>query len=366
MASVQPKKVVLGESEAEQSANSGYSQTAISNRTLHWETITVTNLGIDLGLLSNSLLFTLDVYRKTTDGILRKMVLPPSVGLSAPNVNYAQVLNSGADLEVSYRSSIRDFHYNIAANVSYLHNELLKLSSGVTHETISAPYGGTYINRVGEPLSAMYEYRTEVVITTKEEAQKMKAMGQGNAKIGRLRYADANGDGKISGDDREILGSYIPKWTCGLSLGAELKGFDAGMVFSAVLDRQQFSPMSFQNRFPNRNQTRKWFDNRWTLGSDPQGKYPAMIQGESYEEMTDLMVSNTSFMKMKSLTLGYTHRFDKFIGRVFLSGENLFTLTHKDFDGFDPENGVSPGHFTNWGGDYPTARIYLMGINLTF
>jgi hypothetical protein len=124
--------------------------------------------------------------------------------------------------------------------------------------------------------------------------------------------------------------------------------------------------MSFQNRFPNRNQTRKWYDNRWTIGADPVGKYPAMIQAESYEEMTDLMVSNTSYVKIKSLTLGYRHNFDDFSARVYLSGENLFTFAHKDFDGFDPENGLAPGHFTNWGGDYPTARIYLIGLNLTF
>lgn len=366
IASVVKKNVTFGKSGNDQTLSSGYSQTALPNRTLRWETTTVTNLGVDLNLLNNRIQILADYFYKSTDGILRSMVLPLNVGLTAPNVNYAQVVNTGLDFEVIYNGHINDFNYRIGANASYLHNEIKKLSSGVDSETITAPYGGLYINKVGEALSAMYGYRTGNVITTKEEADKLRAMGQGNAKIGRLSYVDTNNDGKITGDDRVILGSYIPKVTAGLTLSADYKGFDFTTVLAGVFGRKQYSPMSFQNRYPNRSQTRKWYDNRWTIGADPVGKYPAIIQGESYEEMTDLMVSNTSYVKVKSLTLGYRHNFDSISSRIFVSGENLLTISHKDFDGFDPENGLAPGHYTNWGGDYPTARILLIGLNVTF
>ena len=100
------------------------------------------------------------------------MVLPLNVGLTAPNVNYAQVVNTGLDLEVIFNGNIRDFNYRIGANASYLHNEIKKLSSGVDFETITAPYGGLYINKV-EALSSMYGYRTGNVIATKEEADRL-------------------------------------------------------------------------------------------------------------------------------------------------------------------------------------------------
>jgi hypothetical protein len=170
----------------------------------------------------------------------------------------------------------------------------------------------------------------------------------------------------IDGNDRVILGSYIPKVTAGFTFSANWKNFDFNTVCSGVFGRKQHSPMSYQNRMPNRNMSRKWYDNRWTIGSDPAGKYPAIIQAESYQEMTDLMVTNSSYVKLKSLTLGYSYAFKDVKTRLFISGENLLTLKHKDFDGFDPENGNGVGHYTNWGDDYPTAQIFMVGLNLTF
>lgn len=367
VASVDKQNVVFGTSADSQILYAGYSQTALGNKSLKWETTTVTNIGVDLGLFNNSLIITADYFIKNTDGILRPMVLPVSVGLGAPNMNYAEVQNRGLELEIGYRGKVQDFNYSVSGNVSFLHNEIKKLSSGVNEEVIDIGcYGGVVINRVGEPISALYGYKTGGVITTPEEAKLYKEMGQGNAKVGRLKYKDLNGDGDINGKDRTILGSYIPKVTAGMTLSADWKGFDLNVVLSGVFGRKQHSPMSFQNRMPNRNMSRHWYDNRWTLDSNPSGKYPAIIQGESYEEMTDLMVTNSSFVKMKSLTLGYTLKYGDMKARVFLSGENLLTFRHKDFDGFDPENGNSVGHYTNWGDDFPTPRILLIGTNLTF
>lgn len=367
VAPVSKENVIFGTAADDQILYAGYTQSKLGNKSLKWETTTVTNMGIDFGFFNNSLTVSADYFIKNTDGILRPMVLPLSVGLGAPNMNYAKVQNRGFDLEISYNGKVHDLHYSVSANVSFLHNEIKKLSSGVNEEVINIGcYGGVTINRVGEPISALYGYKTDGIITIQEEAKKYKDMGQGNAKVGRLKYRDLDGNGVIDSNDKTILGSYIPKATAGMTLSADWKGFDFNMVFSGTFGRKQHSPMSFQNRMPNRNMSRHWYDNRWTLGSDPTGKYPALIQSENYEEMTDLMVANSSFVKMKSLTLGYTFNLKSNRIRVFLSGENLFTIKDKSFDGFDPENGNSVGHYTNWGDDFPTPRILLIGTNLTF
>lgn len=367
IASVEKQTAIFGTAADAQMAYAGYSQTALGNRNLKWETTTVTNVGVDLTLFNNRLSVTADYFVKNTDGILRSMVLPASVGLTAPNMNYAKVQNRGFELELGYNGKVRDFRYNIAGNVSFLHNEIKKLSSGVNEEVIDIGcFGGVTINRVGEPVSALFGYETGGVITTEKEAAEYKKMGQNNAKVGRLKYVDANGDGSITEDDRVVLGSYIPKVTAGLTLSANWKGFDFSAVLAGVFGRTQHAPLSYiGDRFPNRNISRKWYDNRWTLGS-PAGDYPAMIQGENYQEMTDLMAMNTSYAKLRSLTIGYTYDFKVVKTRLFLSGENLFTITSKEFDGYDPENGNSVGHYYMWGDDFPTPKIFLIGLNLTF
>lgn len=359
------QKVILGPGGNSQSLLYGYSQVNLGNNNLKWETTQISNAGIELGVLKNKLGLSVDYYIKRTSGILRTMVLPLSVGMGAPNVNYASVSNRGLDVEITYNEKWGDFSFAASANASFVRNKIEKLSEG-NAEILSAPYGGVLINRVNDPITALFGYKTAGVITTKEEADKQKGMGQGNAKIGRLRYMDTDNDGKINADDRVILGSYIPKATTGLTFTLRYKNLDCNMVFIGVFGRKQHSPMSFQNRFPNRNATRKWYDNRWIPGQDPTGKYPAFIQSESYEEMTDLMVSNTSFAKWKQLNVGYNIKFAKTALRIYVAGENILTVTSKAFDGFDPENGNTYGHYTNWGGDYPTARILMAGFSFNF
>ena len=247
IASVGKENVVFGTAADKQILYSGYTQSKLGNKSLEWETTTVTNIGVDMGFFDNNLTFSADYFVKNTDGILRSMVLPISVGLGAPNMNYAEVQNRGLDFEIGYKGKVRDFNYSVSANLSFLHNEIKKLSSGVSEEIISIGcYGGVVINRVGEPINALYGYKTDGVITTAEEAKKYKEMGQGNAKIGRLKYRDINGDGAIDGKDRTILGSFIPKATAGLTLSADWKGFDFNTVLSGVFGRKQHSPMSFQ------------------------------------------------------------------------------------------------------------------------
>lgn len=359
------KNVILGKTQEIQNGTSGYIQTALPNPNLKWETTSVTNVGVDWQALDNRLSVILDYYYKTTDGILRKLVLPSSVGLSAPNVNYAEVMNQGIDLEVRWQDQYKDLSYSITGNVSYLQNKILKLSSGVDEEIMSGgTWGCALINRVGDPISALYGYRTDGIITTMEEAKKYTAMGQSNATVGMLKYKDLNGDGKINSEDRTILGSHIPSFQAGMTFNLQWRGWDMNMVWSGVFGKKQHSPLSFQNRFPNRSNTYKWFNNRWRPGDPSEGKYPMMIQGGNYQDMNDLMVANTSYAKLKSLVLGYTFDVKDIHTRVYLSGENLLTITHPDFDGFDPENGMAPGHYYMWGGDYPTPRILMLGLTV--
>ena len=89
----------------------------------------------------------------------------------------------------------------------------------------------------------------------------------------------------------------------------------------------------------------------------------------------DSWIANGSYLRLNMLQLGYT--FDsavaKKIGlaglRVYASGNNLFLITSKDYNGYDPE-GTSQGD-NKFGQNmvffsYPRARTYTFGVNVTF
>ena len=88
---------------------------------------TVTNIGVDLGFFNNSLSFSADYFVKKHQWYSPFYGSSSSVGLGAPNMNYAEVQNRGLDLEISYKGNIRDLHYSVGANVSFLHNEIKKV-----------------------------------------------------------------------------------------------------------------------------------------------------------------------------------------------------------------------------------------------
>lgn len=220
-----------------------------------------------------------------------------------------------------------------------------------------------------------------------------------NLWYGDLIMADANGDGKYGNDDdREFTGkSATPKVTLGLNLFAEWKGFDLNMVWSGRFGSYHYLNSKGANgsilsnvkdQLPGDAWEKYYFydseaayqgvitdENGTIIGSsydpatDPNAsinaKYPRLLTSGGTTPANTLYLYNTSFVKLKSLQIGYTlpkswlasARISNL--RVFLTGENLLTFKHKDFPGVDPELGSSIVV-------YPLARMFSGGISVTF
>jgi hypothetical protein len=89
------------------------------------------------------------------------------------------------------------------------------------------------------------------------------------------------------------------------------------------------------------------------------------IVGE--KELCDYFLEDGTFLKLESLSVGYTLKFKKHIDslRLTLSGRNLFTLT--GYSGLDPEintTGLTPGFEGLY--MYPRTRVYTLGVQLNF
>jgi hypothetical protein len=191
-----------------------------------------------------------------------------------------------------------------------------------------------------------------------------------NARPGDFIWADLNGDGKITtGDlDKTFLGSPIPKYTFGFTINMDYKGFDFMLFAQGVAGNRIFQGLRRLDILTSNYSTKAM--SRWT-GEGTSNDYPRLTDSDpngNLSKMSDFYLEDGDYLRFKVVQLGYTlpnRLFNKIpISklRIYVTGENLFTLTK--YTGYDPE--VGGGIFGIDRGQYPQARAILGGVQLSF
>ncbi len=352
----------------------------LENRTLKWETTDSKNLGLDLGFFDNALTLGLNYYINTTKDLLIYKVLPPSSGLQNPILNVGEIENKGFELEAEWNHNVNDFHYNVGFNLFTTRNRVKALSSEnqvITGEGLK--YGTEHYpteTRVGRPIGAFYLYKTAGIFQSMEEVQahvnEKGELLQPNARPGDLIFVDTNKDGSINDDDKYYAGSGIPKLEASLNLGASYKGFDISMVFGSGFGNKLYNANKYYYEGMNSGSNfLKSSLNAWTPENKNTSVPRAIYQdpnGNTRE--SDRFLEKGDFLKMRQLQIGYS--LPKMIARkaymercrVYVSAENLFTIT--SYDGVDPE--FSRG-VLNAGVDkliFPFTRSFTVGAQISF
>lgn len=357
-------------------AQDGYAQTTLGNTNLKWETSHQLNAGIDFELFKGEFGGSLDWYYKVTENMLVRESLPISVGkASTPWINNGSVLNTGIDLELYYRKQYKDWGFDVTLNGGYLHNEVLSLVSPMIGGLVN---DGVYATRteVGQPIGAFYMYEMEGIF--QDEMQILLHANQGaDVKVGDVAYKDNYEDGIIDDRDRAFVGSAIPKFTAGLNLGANWKGFDLSMFFQGAFGQKIYvqylnDSEGFYRGFPT---TLRYYNEHWTP-ENPSTTQPRAAWGATQNrKVSTRFLEDGSYMRLKNIQLGYTFKMPESWHvsylRAYLAGSNLLTFTR--YTGLDPEmtvnaNSTSEGDRANgidWG-NYPVAKSLTLGINLTF
>lgn len=353
----------------------GVKPNGLSNQNLKWEESVQTDIGLDLGFFNNALTFTVDYYKKTTDGMLMTMAIPSYVGETLPIGNVGKMENSGVEFELGYKFNIADATFNIRGNASYLKNRLINLGNDTGYANYDSFQGVGTITRAsnGEPFPYFYGLKTAGIFQTWDEVNSyVNADGeliQPDARPGYVRFVDINGDGVIDDNDRTKIGKGMPDWTFGFNFTAAWRGFDFSMMWQGTAGNDVFDAT---RRIDIRSTNLpSYMLDRWT-GPGTSTKYPVFIVGDSSDnwKSSDLYVYDGSYLRLKNIELGYTlpqNLTQKvFINRLrlYVSAENLFTFTK--YHGFDPE--ISSGG-TSLGVDYgvyPQARVWRVGFNLEF
>ncbi len=348
----------------------------LANPDVSWETSEQTNIGFDARFFNSTLGVTFDAYIKNTKNWLVDAPIAAVYGFSAPYVNGGDVRNSGLELSIDYGKHTGEFTYGIKLNGAYNKNKVTRIanSEGIIHgedDVLSQGTSEMYRAQVGYPIGYFYGYKTAGVFQNQAQIDKTAAKYE-DAKPGDLIWVDVNGDGEITDDDRTMIGDPHPDFTAGLNFWMAWKGFDFSVTGYGAFGQQiARSYRSFFDR-PTDSYTRDLF-NCWS-GEGTSNRLPlwTTCSDRNWSNISDIYIENGDFFKISNVTLGYD--FSRIIkgswiskARLYVSAQNLFTITK--YSGMDPEIGY--GFDEDWVsgidlGYYPSARTFLVGVNIQF
>ena len=360
----------------------GLVQKAIPNSNLTWETTRVADVGLDFGFLNNRLTGTFDWFNKHTTGILINLPAPGVHGIaSIPNVNSAEVTNTGFELTLGWHDRVKDFTYGVNANFTYVTNNVDKFK-GTDRDGMSL--SGASLIWEGHAINSQYMLCVDRILQTDDDMALVQSIidnapvdestgkqrnpfaAFGTPQKGDLLYKDMNGDGIIDNDDKVIVSDgRNPKYLLGLTLDFGWKGIDFSMLIQGSFGASAY----WQSTAYNTPTVRYGYqinkavaDGRWYEGRT-DATYPRLLEYSDTrnQQISDFYLENLNFLKIRNIQLGYTlpKRWTDAMSlkrvRVYASLENYITITN--YKGFDPE--VS-------GMNYPTMKQAVLGINITF
>ncbi len=329
------------------SLNPGLTPAFLQNPDVKWEEVAQTNLGLDINAFNNALGVTIDYYVKKSSDVLIPIGIPVFSGFPAPATNIADVENKGFEFLVSYRQQYASgFKWQIGANLALNENEV------------------TSIGNNGQPLQGgnTFVFNDPITLTTEGEAIS-SFFGFEVESIdadGNLVFRDFDNDGN---PDKTFIGSPLPDFTYGITLDFEYKGFDLSTFLYGSQGNDIYdATLRPDGAFTNRKES--------FLTNGVVNQLGAAVT----PEVSDFFVQDGSFLKMKTLTLGYTLKDNwvESIGlnrfRIYGTAQNLFLIT--DYDGTDPEIGEQvSGNSLDLGidrGFNPQPRTFLFGFQLEF
>jgi hypothetical protein len=362
--------IVLGDGQA---LYPSATQVRLANDELRWEKLKQTNVGIDLGMLDNSLRITADYFVARTEDVLFGFPILMTTGNDGGNPisNAATIENKGFELDLSYSKKINDFSYNASINFTKLNNKLVSLGNG-QNESIQ----GNTITREGSAVGMWYLLQTDGLFQNQEEIQSyVNSAGtviMPNAQPGDIRFKDVNDDGEITNEDKDIVGSPWPKFEMGLNAGASYKSFNFSMNWIGSQGADVYNGFrSVVDRFDDDSNYRTGIQ-PWTA-ENPNTDFPRIVKATTLNSRgdSDRFIEKGDFIRLKYVGIGYNlpENLIKKVGftsaRFTLSAQNIITITK--YLGLDPE--FSNGNIFQRGvdvGSFPNLKTYSLGMEFSF
>ena len=388
----------------------------MANPDLKWETTITRNVGIDYTMFGSKLTGSIDAYWNNTKDLLIQYPVA-GTGYDYQYRNMGETRNMGLEFALTWNAiNKKNFGLTVGANISFNKNKVLSLGQIESIDNISTQWASSEIDqdfviKKGEPIGQIWGYKSagryEVddfdIAKSQEKGKWILKDGVADCSTvlntsvrpGSMKLAEIkeNKTGKITTDDRTVIGDTNPAHTGGFNINARVYGFDLTANFNWSVGNDVYNANAIEYTQTSKYQYRNLIDkmasgSRWT-NIDANGN---LLNWNNAEELaalnantamwspytgkyvlTDYYVEDASFLRLSTLTLGYTlpTTLTKRVGinslRFYVTAYNVFCITN--YSGFDPE--VSAIRRTNLtpGVDYsayPKSRQFVIGLNLNF
>ena len=343
------------------SITNGILPTSLVDPNLTWETVVMSNVGLDANLFSNKFSMQIDAFNKTTENILLNLPVPLETGFQTMPSNAAKVSNKGIELNLSYRNNINKFNYEIYGNMTKIWNKVLDM--GGQNYSINDPW----IYQVGSPIGSFYMLKAQGLFIDANDISNWVTQ-QTRVYPGSIKYANINDDDKIDGNDRTIVGNDVPYFNYGLGINLEYGGFDFSLQGQGVANVKVYLDGEASQAFFNGANVPAYVMQGWTADNpNPNAPYPRLLftaDDPQANIKSSFWLFDASYFRFKTMTLGYT--IPKNITmkwhiqslRFFVSSNNAFTIRADKRLKFDPEYPTSRGNY------YPSVRTVSFGLNV--
>lgn len=406
----------------------------MANPDLKWETTITRNIGLDFTLFGSKLSGSVEAYYNSTNDLLIEFPVA-GTGYDTQYRNMGKTQNTGLEATLTWHAvNTKNYGLDFNANIGFNKSEIKSLGDmkdfGMNSGWASTEIGNDYWIAVGGQVGEIrgyknagrYEVDDFVGYNESTKTWKLKdGVVDGTSVLGSIRpgtmkiasttqhwddaqgawvwnstgeTTDANGKkatGVISDDDNTIIGNINPKFTGGFGISARAYGFDLSANFNFSVGNDIYNANKIEytstSKYSYRNMSTIMADGqRWTnLNSDgtlcnDMEQLKAMNANTTLWSpfmktfmLTDWAIEDASFLRLNTLTLGYTLP-KKLTTKAHISNlrfyatcYNVFTLTN--YTGSDPEsdcirkNALTPG--VDYSG-YPRSRQFVFGLNLNF
>lgn len=330
---------------------------------LSWESVEETNGGVEMNFLNNRLSTNIDYYSRTTHDAV--VACPKPITGELVDGNYGEIRNSGIELSLSWADKVsKNFQYNVSLNASTLRNEVISLKNGVPRLFI----GGAEFRQIlvpGQPINTFYGYKVIGIYQNTAEIAADEVAVNAGLQPGDVKFLNVDGNDVIDANDRVYLGSPVPTFYYGGSMGFQYKNVDFNFSFSGVSGNKILNRKAGQRAWvSDMNFTEDFYNNRWT-GEGSTNKYPSslgFISSRVVGQLNDLSLTDGSYFQVQNIQLGYT--VNKFFGtkvRLYLSADRPLTFFPYHEQGFTPE--IADGIDTQ---TYPMVSTYSIGVKITY